>query len=82
MHVEAGPEARKRAWLVGVDHHVGVADEFFVQLDALVALQIECDGALPSMGVEVQQRDAVDDRPGHLPDVVTLGRFDLDDIGT
>jgi hypothetical protein len=31
--------------------------------------------------VQEQERDAVDDRPGHLAAVVTLRRLDLDDVG-
>ena len=31
------------------------------------------------LGLEVE--DAIDDRPGHPADVVTGGRFDLDDVG-
>src|SRR4030095_12764675 len=36
---------------------------------------------LSAAHVEVEQRDAVHDRPGHLADVVAGGRLDLDHFG-
>ena len=65
----------------GLDHGIGAGDQLLVDGHALVGLQVEGDGLLAPMGVEVQQRHAVDDGPGHLADVVALGRLHLDDVG-
>ena len=65
----------------GLDHGVGAGHELLVDGHALVGLQVEGDRLLAPVDVEVQQRDALDDRPGHLADVVALGRLDLDDVG-
>ena len=48
---------------------------------ARVGAQVEHDAALAAVDVEVQQRDALDDRPRHLADVVARRRLDLDDVG-
>jgi hypothetical protein len=65
----------------GLDHGVGVADEVAEGLDAFVGAEIEHDPLLSPIGVEEEQRRALDDGPGHLTAVVALGRFDLDDVG-
>ena len=64
-----------------LDDGVSVADQVEVHLDALRSTEVEGDAALPAVDVQVQQRVAFDDRPGHAADVVALGRLDLDDVG-
>ena len=80
-HVVAESEVGKRTRFLGLDDDVGGGDELLVQLPPLLGLQVQGDALLASVGVEVEERDAIDDRPGHLADVVTGGRFDLDDVG-
>ena len=80
-HVVAEPEARKCTGLLGLDDHVGGGDKFFVERLALLGFEVERDALLAAMGVEVQQGGSLDDRPGHLPDVITGRGLDLDDVG-
>jgi hypothetical protein len=82
QHVVAEAELFEGAGAHGLDDGVGAGDQVLVDGEALVGLEVEGDGAFAAVGVEVQQRDALDDRPGHLADVVALGRLDLDDVGT
>ena len=81
-HVVAKSKAGKRTGLLGLDDHVGGGDEFLVERLALLGLEVERDALLAAMGVEVQQGGSLDDRPGHLPDVVAGGGLNLDDVGT
>src|SRR5581483_112704 len=50
-------------------------------LPSAVGAQVERDAPLAPVEMQVHQRDAFDDRPGHLPDVVAGRRLDLDDLG-
>ena len=65
----------------GLDHRVGSRDQLEEHRPALVGAEVEHDRSLAPADVEVHQRGALDDRPGHLPDVVARGRLDLDDVG-
>ena len=62
------------------DDRVGIPHEVEVRVDAFRRAQVEHDRSLAAADVEVHQRHAFHDRPGHLADVVALGRFDLDDL--
>ena len=64
-----------------LDHGVGPAHQVEERLAASVGAQVERDRALAPADVQVHQRDALDDGPGHLADVVARGRLDLDDVG-
>ena len=64
-----------------LDHDVRLAHQVEEQLDALLGPQVDHDAALPPVHVEVHQRDALDDRPGHPAHVVALRRLDLDHLG-
>ena len=79
--VDAEPELRQRSGPHGLYDDVGAADQVLVDLDPLVGLEVDGDAALAPVGVQVQQRRPLHDRPGHLPDVVATGRLDLDDVG-
>jgi hypothetical protein len=57
----------------GLDHHVGIAHQFAIELLAGLGLEVERDALLAPVQVVVHQRDALDDGPGHLADVVALG---------
>ena len=65
----------------GLDDGVGAAHQLEEDLAALLGAQVEGDRPLAAADVEVHQRRALDDRPGHLADVVAGGRLDLDDVG-
>ena len=80
--VVAETPACKRAGPHRLHDDVGVLHKVFVDLDALGLAQIEADAPLAPVDVHVHQRDAFDDGPGHLADVVTGGGLDLDDVGT
>src|SRR5262249_11467864 len=75
--------ARERTRSHRLDHRIAAAHEVEVGLDGFGLLQIEDDALLAAVQVPVQQRDAVDDREGHLADVVPAARtLHLDDLGT
>jgi hypothetical protein len=63
-----------------LDHDVGPPHEVEVRRHAFIGAQVEHDRPLAAADVQVHQRDALDDRPRHLPDVVALRRFDLDHL--
>ena len=65
----------------GLDHRVGAPHQLEEHLAPLLGAQVERDRALPPADVQVHQRGALDDGPGHLPDVVARGRLDLHDVG-
>ena len=63
-----------------LDDDICVAHEVPEDVLGLLRAQVEGDRLLPTVDVPVQQRAALDDRPGHLADVVALGGLDLDDV--
>ena len=79
--VEPQPEAFQRAGTHGLDHGVGAGGQLQEGGDALVGLEVQHDAALAPVEVQVHQRHALDDGPGHLADVVARRRLDLDDLG-
>jgi hypothetical protein len=76
---EAATRERSRPHRLHDD--VGVAHQVAVDVRALFGAKIEGDALLAARDVEVEQGDAVHDGPGHLADVVTGGRLDLDHFG-
>ena len=62
-------------------HRISGAGQLAEDLDALGRAQVDGDAALAPVGVQEEQRGALDDRPGHLAPVVTGRRLDLDDLG-
>ena len=79
--LEAQAQLGQRPRTHGLHHHVGLPDQVAVDLQAVLGLEIQADAPLATVGVEVEQRVALDDGPGHLPDVVAGRRFDLDHVG-
>ena len=81
QHVVAEAQSGQRAGTHGLHHHVGGGGQIDVEPAASLVLEVEGDAALAPVGVQVQQRHALDDGPGHLADVVARGRLDLDHVG-
>ena len=79
--VEAEAAALEATGPHRLDDGVGPAYQIEEDLDALRGAQVEHDAALAPVGVQVQQRGALDDRPGHAAPVVTGRRLDLDHVG-
>jgi hypothetical protein len=79
--VEAEAPARQAAGPHGLDHGVGPAHQVEEHGAALVRAQVEHDRPLAPVDVEVHQRGALDDGPGHPPHVVAARRLDLDHLG-
>lgn len=77
----ADPSPLEAAGAHRLDHGVSAAHQLEEHLPAGVGAQVDRDRALPPADVEVHERDALHDRPGHLADVVPRGRLDLDDVG-
>ena len=65
----------------GLDDHVAGDGQLLEDLDVLGVAEVHDDRALAPVEVEVHQRHALDDGPGHLPDVVAGRRLHLDDLG-
>jgi hypothetical protein len=76
----AETEACQCAGLGCLDHHVGVLHQVAVDLPRLFLAEIQRDALLAAIEVQVHQRHALDDRPGHFADVVAGGCFDLDHV--
>jgi len=64
-----------------LDDGVGIAHELEERLASDLGAEVENDALLAPADVQEEERDAFDDRPRHTPAVVTLRRFDLDDVG-
>ena len=80
--VEAQAAPGQGAGTHGLHHGVGAPHQVLVHLDAFGRAQVEGDRPLAAADVVVQQRVALDDRPGHAPDVVTGRTLHLDHLGT
>jgi hypothetical protein len=65
----------------GLDHGIGRLHQLLQDGHALGRAQIEHQGALAPVEMEMHERDALDDGPGHLADVIARRRLDLDDVG-
>ena len=79
--VVAHAAAGQAAGAHGLDHHVGGRGQLLEGGHVLVGAQVHHDAALAPVDVEVHERDALDDGPGHLADVVAGRRLHLDDLG-
>src|SRR5699024_3460397 len=65
----------------GFDDDVGFAYELEVRRDSVLGSKIDDHRSFPPVDVEVHQRNALDDRPGHPADVIARRALDLDDVG-
>jgi hypothetical protein len=61
----------------GLNDGIGSPHEVEEDAPPRLGAQVEHDAALAPAELQVHQRDAVHDGPGHLAHVVTLGRLDL-----
>src|SRR3954453_8727533 len=69
LEAEAAPGEPARSHRL--DDDVRAAHELEVDLDALWGAEVEYERALAAVHVQVHERDAFDDGPRHLPDVLT-----------
>ena len=82
QHLRAESEPLQRARTHRLHDDVRIRHEVAEDFLGLIRAQVEHDAALAPVDVQVHERDAFDDRPGHLADVVPGGRLDLDHVGT
>ena len=72
--------ASQASWSHRLDHRIGITAQVLEDRHALVGPQIQRDRTLAAVDVEVHERDALDDGPGHVAHIVALRRLDLDDL--
>ena len=78
--VEPDAAPGQRAGPHRLDDGVGRGDQLLHDGDTRLGAQVEHQRPLAPVQVEVHERGALDDGPGHLADVVAGGRLDLDDL--
>ena len=80
--VKAKAKLGQRTGPHGLDDHVRTAHQLAVNLESGLLLEVQADASLASMGVQVEKRASLDDRPCHLADIVASRRLDLDHVGS